>query len=789
MMKTLKSLKTRIIAFIWAFVIMGTCTFGFADSVVRNKELFLNIVPSGIESYKFDNKPMDLFSDLWLIGNTYLKNTDSKGKYTCSKDLENSIKSALYEKGMMNEDGTPRIDYASDFKYYVSYNNSVISNTDKTPEQLMDEYGEYCLLYQGDYRNIPKYCNAYYHHTWYSTNYGMYYYHFNSSEKNVALFDFDTTGLDYFTDNWGVKIYYKKDGTTPLPIDYEYYSEGEITYEGYSGQEKNLPYQVPQDGEIMLYNQDMGEWIKVDYSKFSKYDGNDANLTIAIVPNQNLIDEYQQALIINQQKSDRMTKAIALIVPFLLVILILSVYVLVSDGWSIQENKFIFRSFDRIWSEFLLAGIAGFVFFAIISLRPHTISSISYNLNDNYHIVQIIYTAVIPVIYFMIMLLLNSIVRKFKCGKFIETTITLRIGRKLFSWLKKGFSKSKKEWDKRVSARQIIRNNLFARKFLIRLGACAFAAALAILFAWDFSDISVIVVCSLIIFVIFVFLNYWDLQSMTKLSQRIENMTKGDYSPVSVPEKDVTRDMHKMLDNISDGIKTAVENQIKSERMKIDLVTNVSHDLKTPLTSIISYIDLLSAEELTPEASDYVKILEQKSERLKSIVSDLFDLAKATSNTDITSENIDMNILIGQVTADMSDKIEKYGREIRTDIQTETTPIYAEGKKLYRVYQNLIDNALKYSMEGTRIYLKLYKEQNEVFTEIKNISAYEMKFTPEEITERFARGDQSRTSEGNGLGLSIAKSFTEACGGKFNIKIDGDVFIAQVSFPLRNTEN
>ncbi len=218
--------------------------------------------------------------------------------------------------------------------------------------------------------------------------------------------------------------------------------------------------------------------------------------------------------------------------------------------------------------------------------------------------------------------------------------------------------------------------------------------------------------------------------------------------------------------------------------MKIDLVTNVSHDLKTPLTSIISYIDLLSAEELEPTARDYVKILEQKSQRLNNIVSDLFDLAKATSRTDINAERIDAVILTGQVLGDMSDKIDRYGREIRTRINADSAPVMADGKKLYRVMQNIIDNALKYSLENTRIWLSLDIEGQCTVIRVKNTASYEMNFTPDEITERFTRGDESRTSEGSGLGLSIAKSFTEACGGSLEVIVDGDTFITQISLPI-----
>ena len=191
---------------------------------------------------------------------------------------------------------------------------------------------------------------------------------------------------------------------------------------------------------------------------------------------------------------------------------------------------------------------------------------------------------------------------------------------------------------------------------------------------------------------------------------------------------------------------------------------------------------MLSREELPPEASDYVAVLEQKTARLKSIVSDVFDLAKATSNTDVNIEKIDAVILVNQVLADMQDKVEKYEREIKTDICSESAFIMAEGKKMYRVVQNIFDNALKYSMSGTRIFAKLYTENGRVRFRVKNTSAYEMNFTPEEITERFTRGDKARTTEGSGLGLSIARSFTEACGGNFSVSIDGDVFIADIDF-------
>lgn len=272
---------------------------------------------------------------------------------------------------------------------------------------------------------------------------------------------------------------------------------------------------------------------------------------------------------------------------------------------------------------------------------------------------------------------------------------------------------------------------------------------------------------------------------LSKIEQQTDEMflsdnEKGKSKPVkpSSPLKSLSN----KLGEVSVRANEAVEQQVKSEKMKVELVTNVSHDLKTPLTSIISYIDLLEKTELSDEARGYVSILSRKSEKLRDIVQDVFSLAKAVSDIDIELEMIDMAILTRQVIGDNTDNIENSGKELRSDIKPETAKIKADGAKLYRVIQNLLDNALKYSMPGTRIYLTLSENERGYELTVKNVSEKEMNFTAEEITERFARGDESRTDGGSGLGLSIAQSFTEACKGRFGVEIDGDVFKATVSF-------
>jgi len=237
---------------------------------------------------------------------------------------------------------------------------------------------------------------------------------------------------------------------------------------------------------------------------------------------------------------------------------------------------------------------------------------------------------------------------------------------------------------------------------------------------------------------------------------------------------------------IDKGIEESLEVQMKSERMKIALITNVSHDLKTPLTSIISYVDLLSKEEGLPDtAIDYVKILQIKSDRLKNIVTDLFELAKSTSgNIALEEEVIDLKRLMEQTLADMEDKVKVSELQFKTSLPDSPVVIKSDGKKLYRVFQNIIDNALKYSLKNTRVYINLEKVNQSVVITFKNIAAYEMNFTQEEILQRFYRGDQSRTTEGSGLGLSIAESFTNNCGGKLSVEIDGDVFKVSITFGM-----
>lgn len=251
---------------------------------------------------------------------------------------------------------------------------------------------------------------------------------------------------------------------------------------------------------------------------------------------------------------------------------------------------------------------------------------------------------------------------------------------------------------------------------------------------------------------------------------------------------DPSSDLYALADNLNtvqNGLRASVERHLRSERMKVELITNVSHDLKTPLTSIINYVELLKNERLDPDyANDYVKILDLKANRLKTMVQDLFDISKANSgNISINIEKLDLVALLEQTLAELEERIDGSGLDFKVYLPNDKIYVNADGSKLYRVLENLINNALKYALKGTRVYINLAQTDSQVFVIFKNIANYEMNFTGREIIERFKRGDETRSSEGSGLGLSIAKSFLEIQGGSLEIEVDGDLFKATVILP------
>ncbi|WP_338786200.1 HAMP domain-containing sensor histidine kinase [Metabacillus sp. FJAT-53654] len=257
------------------------------------------------------------------------------------------------------------------------------------------------------------------------------------------------------------------------------------------------------------------------------------------------------------------------------------------------------------------------------------------------------------------------------------------------------------------------------------------------------------------------------------LHHRLEVAGKGEFGSLAAG-----------INSITDGLKKSVDSELKSERLKTELITNVSHDIRTPLTSIITYVDLLKNEKDPSKSVEYIEVLDQKSKRLKILTDDLFEATKASSgNMPVNFEKIDILSLITQGLGEVNDKIEALDLEFKMNYPKEKVYITGDGKLLWRSIENLLSNIFKYAFKGSRVYISIEDLGSDILLTFKNVSAFELNISADELMERFKRGDESRSSQGSGLGLSIAKSLIEIQKGKFNIQIDGDLFKAMIYLP------
>lgn len=281
---------------------------------------------------------------------------------------------------------------------------------------------------------------------------------------------------------------------------------------------------------------------------------------------------------------------------------------------------------------------------------------------------------------------------------------------------------------------------------------------------------------------------FWNARQRDRIVDTVARIAGGDTSyqmsleDLNGKELEVAR----MLNSIGTGLERALQEQLKSERLKADLITNVSHDIKTPLTSIINYVDLIKRENIQNEKiQGYLDVLEQKSQRLKTLTEDLVEASKVSSgNVKLDMAKIDLVEMIWQTNGEFEEKFAIRHLELVANLPNEAILIEADGRHLWRVLENLYNNAFKYAMERSRVYTEISRDGEMVYFTIKNVSESPLNINPDELTERFVRGDVSRTTEGSGLGLSIAKSLTELQGGSFEIAIDGDLYKVRIGFEV-----
>lgn len=285
------------------------------------------------------------------------------------------------------------------------------------------------------------------------------------------------------------------------------------------------------------------------------------------------------------------------------------------------------------------------------------------------------------------------------------------------------------------------------------------------------------------------FLVYSYVVDFETLQEGVKKIRKGNLNyQIQIKNKSVIQEVAEDVNAISEGLRNAIDSEVRSERMKAELISNVSHDIKTPLTSIITYVDLLKKENIENEvARDYISVLENKANRLKVLTDDLFEAAKASSgDMPVHLEKVNMQSFVQQSLGEFEDKLRAAGITMRVMMTEEPLYITADGRLMWRVISNLLNNVVKYSQAGSRVYLEVEEDAQgeQVNIVLKNISAYELNVSAEELMERFTRGDESRSTEGSGLGLSIANSLIELQNGQFEISIDGDLFKVKITMPI-----
>lgn len=468
-----------------------------------------------------------------------------------------------------------------------------------------------------------------------------------------------------------------------------------------------------------------------------------------------------------------------------LVALITLIYLLCVCGKN-KDGEYKTMWIDNIWAEFHLAFIGGSGLLAIAAFIWVLEEYMFREIHNDF--VYMIVGGSAGLASLIIITSLLSIIRSIKCRRLLETSLIAQIIKLILRILKWCFGiigKVLKWIFRQIKAFFSAIARLLSRKAGVMLiGLLSLYTLIMYLFGIGTPFSPVWLILAILVFSFACFIVAVRANDLEKIKKGVSEVRNGNVAyKISECKSADMKALSVNINDIAKGLDESVSAKVKAERLKTELITNVSHDLKTPITSIINYTELLSKMENLPEdAKDYVSVIAKKSDRLKRLTQDLFDISKVQSgNDDVLLEKLDVALLINQALGEHDSEIRESGLPFCVDAPKELY-ISADGRKMSRVVSNLISNILKYSMKNTRVFITAAEKNGTVVMEFKNISAYPLDFDVEEITGRFVRGDESRTTEGNGLGLAIAKSYTEICNGTFEIVADGDLFKAILKF-------
>lgn len=772
--KIFSAKKTRIIAFILACVIAG----GFCLSLVLYANSHADSSSKSYlksESYKLASNEM--YEELCVTASAYLRYVDEDRNYTQSRHLLNDYLNYLdynrykYKK---TESGIQLID--SQFDYYVG----------------ITQNGE--TRYLSNIKDIENYDSE-------TDKIKA----FKSSHKNYILRRDNEVMSDRTSSGQIVDYYYNtaeyQDNVTEefyadnlVPVGGSYYDNYGRYFYNYGNYDPIAFYNVDSRYNVIkgldlknglkysdrLEDEEIGDdygntWAKCenlyDLPDYKATDNDDSGITVFFAPKAEKLTamekEYTEAL--NDMYRAKLFVIVFGVIEFMLVCYLLLICAYNAEPESEErwkQNSFLKKVPTEVYLILMVLAITfAFVFGACWNYYVSITKNIFDNALANSVFRNILAVALFALAYFAGFGSLMEFVGKIKTRSVFKESLICRLCK--FLW------------------RKYKETSLYHYFHGLPLGiklTWKFILIFVGIFVVMSSRLTMLILLAVEIVLCISMLR--DFSQLSKLSKQIDSLGEEKPYEGKIRKNSLVYAESQKLNSVQDKVRESVEQQIQSELLKIELVTNVSHDLKTPLTSIISYIDLLKKMDLDDEASSYVKILDKKAQKLKGIVSDVFSIAKATSGVDVNLTKLDFVMLLNQCIADAEDKIADSGKIVKININADSAMVMGDGDKLYRVFQNIVDNALNYSMDGTRIFLDVYKKADRIVFAEKNISATPINFTEEEILERFVRGDKSRTDGGSGLGLSISKSFTEACGGIFNIEIDGDMFKAIVEMPI-----
>ena len=513
-----------------------------------------------------------------------------------------------------------------------------------------------------------------------------------------------------------------------------------------------------------------------DNPNINYYTTNIEDFIIYTSYNENFMDASKQMLVCKSIEMLRpYENSFYILMPICtaLTVLIL-LYLIVSIGHKKGTKGIATSDFDKIPLE-----IIGFIGICIIGLvfilLAQEVDTTEFEL-----IISLLFTVYFT-IFIVGIIIFDTIIKRIKSRTFWKTTL---VG-KIVIILLKPIHKFEKFMEEVRGTSKYFSNAI--TKFIVFVCIEVFLAFIVFIL-FNSSDPFIFLLLEFILVAFFIQRMVKSIVNYDKIEKKLKEMYEGDNQTqldknqfLPVFNQSIT-----YLNDISNGLENAIQDRMKSERLKTELITNVSHDIKTPLTSIINYVDLIKQENIQNEkVKEYIEILDNKSQRLKKLIEDLVEASKvSTGNVKLNLEKINIVELINQAVGEFEDKFESKGLDIVINSNENEIFIFADSRYMYRIIDNLFSNISKYALQNSRVYIDIQKIEDKVYIKMKNISKDKLNIPAEELMQRFVRGDKSRTTEGSGLGISIAQNLTEIQNGKFNLIIDGDLFKTELEFNI-----